>query len=130
MNGDVNLVVTLLLLVLTCCLLYFVLMVHDMVQRQKRLEQYLIGAARLSSVCLGGLALPPLLQQIGKWLGHLCQEDHPDYNLEWLLRQQQQQQQQRQQRRRQQQQQRPPNPADFFPSMAPHAEDGASFSHS
>ena len=88
--------VPLLLLLIATMMAYFVYAVHHMLQRQSRLERYLVTSARILSVCAGGVALPPILQQFGKLFSHAERyEDSPE--AEWwahLHRMSQQRQQQ------------------------------------
>lgn len=75
-------VVPLLLLVIAAMMSYFVYAVHQVLQRQSRLERYLVTSARILSVCAGGVALPPILQQVGKLFSHAERyEDSPE--AEW-----------------------------------------------
>lgn len=85
MEDELGSTVILLLMLLAVMLAYFVYLVHNIVQRQKRVERYLIAAARITSVCVGGMALPPVLQQVGRLFGSLCKEDPKDHNLEWVM---------------------------------------------
>ena len=71
-----------LLLVMTGAILYFVYMVHLMSRRQQRLERYLVTSARILSICVGGMALPPIFQQVGKLFSHAQSYDEAA-DLEW-----------------------------------------------
>ena len=59
----------------TVCMLYFAYVAHQVSQRQTRIERYLVTSARILSVCAGGLALPPLLQQVGRLFSHVSEYD-------------------------------------------------------
>ena len=88
--NSVNSFVAVLLLLLSVMLAYFVYLVHTIVDRQKRVERYLVTAARITSVCLGGLALPPVLQQLGHLAEKAFKEDPKDHNLDWVMAMQKQ----------------------------------------
>lgn len=60
-----------LLLVMTLLMAYFVYLVHFLVERQRRLERYLVTSARILSMCVGGMALPPIVQKITSMFTHV-----------------------------------------------------------
>ena len=56
-----DVIVPALLLIIVGLLLYLAHVAHQLLQQQKKAEQYLMAASKIATVLLSGMAIPPIL---------------------------------------------------------------------